>query len=326
MLMLRYWLIIGVGMVALYFAISMFGCGNIDRQWDKIISDDVTQTTEVYCVTLFGVPTLCAINVGTNTRVEVPVEVFVDRVVTEIEKVVVEVPVEVPVEIEKIVTRDVIPEDWVNLIAQKVYELLDDKQKELITVPEIEVIVEESITYIAPVVRPKPTPVEPESQPVVRPKPTPVEPESQPVVKPDEHIAVTPKTHYHGNYEEHTHSDDNDIVNHIGVDSIHNFKHSHHSSTHTHTAKTHSHYENTDFGDHGVDGEGIDIITNSHIVSYVEKQDADADHRAHVHGNSGEGKDYKENGTYDNKKTNVLGHKHLGMSGLRHWHRIPTHE
>ena len=72
-------------------------CGRIDKQYQNVISDTETETTQVFCLTLAGIPTFCAIQ--TDREIRIPVVEIVEQIVRE---VVVETEIR-EIEIEKIV-------------------------------------------------------------------------------------------------------------------------------------------------------------------------------------------------------------------------------
>ena len=78
---------------------TLIGCGEIDRQFTKVVSPDEIVVTEVYCWTLIGIPVLCIIDQDRTITVRV------ETIVTEIVDIIVEVEVINEVIIEKIVTE-----------------------------------------------------------------------------------------------------------------------------------------------------------------------------------------------------------------------------
>ena len=66
---------------------TLSGCGEIDRQFTKVVSPDEVVVTEVYRWTLIGIPVFCVI--GQDRTITVRVE----TIVTEIVETIVEVEV-----------------------------------------------------------------------------------------------------------------------------------------------------------------------------------------------------------------------------------------
>ena len=82
----------------LFLVLTVISCGEINKQYTKVVSPETTERTEVFCSTLFGVPVLCLVEKDRVTRTEIReiVEVVIEKIIV-IEKQV-EVPVETIVE------------------------------------------------------------------------------------------------------------------------------------------------------------------------------------------------------------------------------------
>ena len=77
--------------IYLVFICALLGCGRYDKQYTKVLSEDVTVDNRVQCLTLFNIPMLCVFTENKKTRVIVEVEKIVEIIVTktvEVEKIV----------------------------------------------------------------------------------------------------------------------------------------------------------------------------------------------------------------------------------------------
>lgn len=127
---------------------TLIGCGEIDRQFTKVVSPDEIVVTEVYCWTLIGIPVFCVI--GEDRTITVRVE----TVVTEIVETIVEVEVIDEVIIEKIVTEieieyvstEVNISDIVVEVVEIVKELVPED--DIIEVPLDEIVAEVTEQFV----------------------------------------------------------------------------------------------------------------------------------------------------------------------------------
>ena len=121
---------------------TLIGCGEIDRQFTRIVSSDEVVVTQVYCWTLIGIPVFCVI--GEDRTITVRVE----TVVTEIVETIVEVEVIEEVIIEKIVTEieTLYVSEAVNIsdIVVEVVEIVKElvPEDDIIEVPLDEIVAE----------------------------------------------------------------------------------------------------------------------------------------------------------------------------------------
>ena len=68
-------------LIALLALLMTFSCGRIDRQYEKVISENETITVEVFCLTLLGIPVFCLKDTERTIEVKTVVEIAIAEIV-----------------------------------------------------------------------------------------------------------------------------------------------------------------------------------------------------------------------------------------------------
>lgn len=127
---------------ALIIITLLSACGNFERQIYDVVSQDEVVETQLFCMTLIGIPVFCLV------KEQRTITIKVETIVTEIVETIVEEEVIKEIIIEKIVTEIVTiyihTETNINEVVSQVVERVKElvPEEEIIDVP-IEDIVEE---------------------------------------------------------------------------------------------------------------------------------------------------------------------------------------